>query len=335
MKRKFAIAASCLVLTILVVAGLWWKGLFVPSQANQAVHGDIRQLPPGLGLSLSVNHSNATTITIGTPLVFQITIQNRDAARAAGSSVRREKMKKELDGMVHTGEITREEADSMLKRELVPPAAASVKIEITEKSLSFTREDAQGTAALPWRLKLVGPEVKKVVSLDEKQTAYVTVTVAPEDTAYILKGTYRVRVYFENRSDNQWQGRVSSNPVEITVVDEPKTLPLEEKKEKHLLTVEYYLSLKDFDSAIKAVQQVFSISPKSIDGLVLLGQAQEGKGDFKAALDSYEKAFDEFYQKYPDADHPPAGLMRSIHRMRGKLGIELPVIEEQVSPGNR
>jgi hypothetical protein len=72
-----------------------------------------------------------------------------------------------------------------------------------------------------------------------------------------------------------------------------------------------------------------------IDGFALLGKTQEAKGDYRAALESYERALEEFDRRYPDDDHAPEGVMRGIWRIRKQLGIELPVIEEPVQQERR
>lgn len=325
-----------LVLIALVGVGLWWRGVFAPHPAEQPGRPAAEALLPEL--TLSVNGSSETTITPGMPLIFELMLRNTPAARAAGAGATRERLKEDLDGLVQQGKLTREQAEGLLKKDAVPPPFSAVVITVAAGRFSFLHEGSQGARPVPWRLKMVNPAAPVQVRLDEKQIAWATFVMAPEDTVSIANEAYTVRASFENRSTGQWQGKIISDPVVITVVPAPQAPTAAEQEERHLVLVEYFLALKDHDRAIGAARQALATSPQSIDGLVLLGQAQEAKGEFRAALDAYDKALEEFGQRFGGRSHPhaPVGLIRSIQRMEEKLGIPLaPISEEPSSPGRR
>jgi tetratricopeptide (TPR) repeat protein len=140
---------------------------------------------------------------------------------------------------------------------------------------------------------------------------------------------YALRASFEERSPGQWQGKIISNPVTVTVVDTPATPTVEERKAPDLLRVEYFLGLKDYDHAIAAAQDVLSLDPRSIDGSFMLGTVQESKGDLQSALGAYETALTKFHDRYP-GDDPPEAALQAVRRVRDKLGIKLaPIVESQ------
>jgi hypothetical protein len=208
-------------------------------------------------------------------------------------------------------------------------------ITLAPEGFSFEREGPQGATTLPWRPKMVDPPAPTSVTLDQTQSAWVTFVVAPEETASATKETYRVRASFENRAPGQWQGKIASSRVMITVA-EPSGAPTASEQKKHqLLLGEYFLARKEYDHALGAARQARAIQPQSIDALILLGKTQEAKGDFHAALGAYEQALSEFGRRYPRAGHPPDLFMESIWRMREKLGIRRPGSGEPGPPASR
>jgi hypothetical protein len=321
MKQKILLILLVLVIIGLIGVGLWWKGVF---RLRLTVEHDLKVEPLRPELILTVNGSGRTTITPGTPLVFRLMLRNGMAARTVGAMESRERMKEELDEMVKAKEVTREEADEILKREVVPSPVPAMVITLQAEGFSFEREGTQGVTKLPWSPKIIDPTTPVVVTLDEKQIVYVNFVVAPGETVATIKGTYRVRAYFENKSRGQWKGKVTSNTVVITVIETPPVPTAEEAKEKNLILGEYFLALKEYDRAIESAKQALASAPKSIDGAVLLGKAYEAKGDYKSALESYKMAFNEFLWRNPEAHEPLGMLEQNIRRMERKLGIDQP-----------
>lgn len=327
MKLKILLIFLVLVIIGLIGMGLWWKGVFRPSPT---VEHDRKIEPLRPELILTVNGSGRIKITPGTPLVFRLLLRNGLAARAAGVGESLERMKKELDEMVQNQEMTKEEAEEMMKREKVPTEVPVIVVTVSADGVTFQQETRQGSAKLQWQIKAVEPIAPVIVTLDAKQTASATFVASPETTLSIRKDTYRIRSEFENRVRGQWKGKVTSNEIVITVVETPRDTTVEDKKEEQKSMGGYYRAIKDYERAIGAAKQILMLDPQSIEGLLLLGEAQEDKGDYKAALEAYEESLHRFFKRYPGAGHPPERLMENIWRMRDKLGIELPVIEEPI-----
>lgn len=330
MRPRLLIILVGLASIALVGVGLWWKGGLVPRPTER------RERPAAEPeLSLSVNGSTRPTVTPGTPVVFEVMLRNGLAARAVGEAPARERLRKELDELVQSGELSRHAADAVLNVEPIPSAVPPMVVTVAAEGFSFRRDDPQGAPPLPWQPKMVDPASPAVVTLDEKRIAKATFVVAPEATVAAPKEAYRMRAHFENRASGQWQGKIASNPVVITIVKPPEAPTADEQKKQYLLLGEYFLARKDYEGAIQAARQALIIVPQSIDGLVLLGKAQEAKGEFRPALDAYERALAAFDRRHPHADHPPLGLMLSIRRMEEKLGISPSPAGEEPAPPAR
>ena len=322
MRPSARIILAGLGLIALVGAGLWWKGGVgsPPTEPRDRAGGEAWRPE----LTLSVNGSRRTTVTPGAPLVLKLMLRNGQAARAALAAGARERLKEELEERVQAGELSRQEAEDVLRRDPVPAPGPALVITLAPDGFSFQREGPPGATTLPWRPKMVDPPAPTSVTLDQTRSAWVTFVVAPDETASAAKEAYRVRASFENRAAGQWQGRIVSGRVTITVAQPSGAPTASEQKKQQLLLGEYFLARKDYDQALVAARQALAIHPQSIDGLILLGNAQEARGDVHAALGAYEQALSEFDQRYPDAGHPPDVLMERIWRTRDKLGIQLP-----------
>jgi hypothetical protein len=277
-------------------------------------------------LYLSINNYNKDIITQGTPLIFELVLRNDLAADAATAKVKHERFKQQLNQMVKKKEITPEEAEDLLKLE---PAAPSVKlfiITVDANSFTFSSEGIDKSKHFPLP-KVIEPAAPFVITLDENETAYATAVVSPESTASLEEGTYRIVAHFENRTDKgkQWKGKVDSNTLVLNVIKSMNTS--EERLNKYMAMAEYFMVLRDYENAQDAIKQIFSIEPEFINGFVLRGNIHEAKGEFKEALEAYEKAFKSYRRLYPKFE-PHWGLMGNIRRMRDKLGIELPEVIE-------
>lgn len=331
MSRRVLVILAGVFLIGLVGVGLGWKGVLAPRSVQRRSGAAGEAVRPEL--ILLVNGSGKVTLTPGTPLVFKVMIRNGRAARAALAAEARERLREELEERTQAGELSRQEAEEFLKGEPVPFTVPPMVITLRAEGFSFQREGPPGATTLPWRPKMVDPAVPTAATLDQTRSAWVTFVVAPDETASTAKDTYQVRASFEDRSPGQGPGQIVSNPVVITIVEGPRAPSAQDQKKQYLAAISYHLALKDYDRAIGAAQHVLVLSPQSIDGHILLGQAQEAKGDFRAALEAYESALEEFDRRYPDADHQPRSLKQNVWRMRGKLGIELP--GETVPPASR
>jgi len=327
MKGKLIYLAFAVLLVGLVIVGILWKRKPPPvSMKPEAEKAELSFWPE---ISLSVNNSFETAISPGSPLLFNIVLRNGQAIQAAGAGQARERLTSQLDELAQKGEITRERADIALLQEPGPAVVPSFTISLNPENFSFEQNSPRGRSNVPWKLKMVEPAKSTTATLDDRQFAHAIFVVPPEETLAIAKGAFEVFVSFENRTAGQWQGKIVSDTVVISVGEESSAQSVDERQEKYLILSEYYLAIKNYDQALRAAQKALSVDPNSIEGFIHLGYAKENKGDFRAALESFDKAFVEYRRSYPKSD-PPWALMKNISRMREKLGIKLPdVIEEK------
>jgi len=98
----------------------------------------------------------------------------------------------------------------------------------------------------------------------------------------------------------------------------------DQQQSRQMAMIDYFLAVKDYEGAEKAVNHVLTIKPGLIDGLFLKGKVFEAKGDFNRALDAYEEALAEYIKKSAGREPPPPVFIRGIVRMQDKLGMKEP-----------
>jgi tetratricopeptide (TPR) repeat protein len=274
-------------------------------------------------VSLSVNGALDVVITPNTPLVFEIMIRNEGRSLAVLEGAAFDGIKRDIDELVKTNELTFEEAKDLIERErakIKQVPAFAVKVDAGRFSFNVPNKD--GVEPLPWKTKLVESPGEGVQTLDENNVGYATFVVPPEATVATPEGMMQVFVAFEDRSKEagRWSGKIISNPVSISFVKDTGTP--DQQQNRQMAMIDYCLAVKDYEGAEKAVNHVLTIKPGLIDGLFIKGKVYEAKGDFNRALDAYEKAWDEYVKKSAGRQPPPPMFIRSIVRMQDKLGMK-------------
>ena len=292
------------------------------------VPGNEQEAPetvPPLELLLTANGEESLTITRDTPLVLSLTIANRAAAEAVNAREARETLKEELEAQVREQSMTRERADWVLKREPESAAVVSVTLVVDSGGFSFAFGREGAPAALPWTLKPVAPASPQTLSLDDRTDAGAVFVAAADASKLPPLGEFEISAAFEARSRDgkSWSGKLRSNPVAVTIVEEAKTPG--EKAERSLAFAEYYLKIGDLERAGQGVEAALAEFPTLIRGLCLRGTLLEAKGDFRAALESYQRARVGYRRMFPQSS-PPWGLNEGVQRMLDKLGIKVPEI---------
>jgi tetratricopeptide (TPR) repeat protein len=282
-------------------------------------------------LLLSVNHLNRIAVPAGTPLIFELLLRNGVAARASAAALARRTLQEDLDDEVRSGKLSRQQADARLQQQPVPAPIPSLLVNVGAESFAFSPDSAAASAAIPWRPQPANPAPATPATLDERLSVRATFVVAPDSTTSTAAATYRVRATFENHGAGQWLGTVRSNPVAITILAAPASATTQDRKTQQLELVEYYLAIKDYDRAITTARAVVALDPHTIDGSLLLGDAEQGKGDARAALDAYESGLAEFARQLPH-DHPPRDVLRRVQLLREQLGAGLPDSVEGPAP---
>jgi hypothetical protein len=274
-------------------------------------------------MGLSVNGALDVVITPATPVMFEILIRNEGRSTAALAGATLDGVKSDIDELVKTNELTAEEARQLIEKERAKiKQVPALAVKVDAGRFSFNVEKKGGTEPLPWKTKLVESSGEGHLTLDENNVGYVTFVVPPEATSGTAEGTMQVFVAFENISKEagRWSGKIISNPVSISFVKDTGTP--DQQQSKQMAMIDYFLAVKDYEGADKAVNQVLTIKPGLIDGLFLKGKVLEAKGDFNRALDVYEEALAEYIKKSAGREPPPPVLIRSVVRMQDKLGMK-------------
>jgi hypothetical protein len=276
-------------------------------------------------VSLSVNGALDVVITPETPLVFEILIRNAGRSSAVLEGAAFDGVKRDIDELVKTNELTPEEARHLIEKERAKiKQVPALAVTVDAARFSFNVEKKGGVEPLPWKTKLIESSGEGVLTLDEKYAGHATFVVPPEATAGTGEGTMPVFVAFENiaKEAGRWSGKIISNPVSISFVRDAGTP--DQQQRRQMTMIDYFLAVKDYEGAEKAVKQVLTIKPGLIDGLFLKGKVFEAKGDFNGALDAYEETLAAYIKKNPGHEPPPPVFIRSIIRMQDKLGMKEP-----------
>ncbi len=276
-------------------------------------------------VSLSVNGALDADITPETPLVFEILLRNAGRSSALLEQTAFDGTKQDIDELVKTNELTPEEAQRVVEKERVKiKQVPALAVTVDAMRFSFHVEKKCGLESLPWKTKLIESSGEGVLTLDENNAGHATFVVPPEATAGTAEGTMQVFVAFENisKETGRWSGKIISNPVSISFIRDAGTPDQQQRRQMTL--IDYFLAVKDYEGAEKAVNQVLTIKPGLIDGLFLRGKVFEAKGDFNSALDAYEDTLAAYIKKNPGHGPPPPVFIRSIVRVQDKLGLKEP-----------
>jgi len=318
MKKKLVLL---FVLIVLIVIGIV---VAMKSFTKKAAPPLVAEERP-IEVSLSVNGSLDVVITPETPVIFEILIRNEGRSTATHAGAALDGVKSDIDELVKTNELTAEEARQLIEKERAKTKQVpALAVAVDAAGFSFHVQKKDGVEPLPWKTKLIESSGKGVLTLDENNVGYTTFVVPPNTISGTSEGTVQVFVAFENLSKEagRWSGKIISNPVSISFVKDTGTP--DQQQSKQMAMIDYFLAVKDYEGAEKAVNQVLTIKPGLIDGLYLKGKVFEAKGDFNRALDAYEETLAEYVKKSARHEPPPPVFIRSIVRMQDKLGMNEP-----------
>jgi hypothetical protein len=253
--------------------------LFGAGLATAAVLALVIWLAPGRsrstprpGLTLLVNMRTRVEVTPGTPLVFDLSIGSGPSSPAFTVGSRW--------GAWHT---------------------------------LLRLEEAAANGPVPWVLTLVGPPRSLHMGLDSarrpevttdaslvarleggRHLHSVTLAAAPDVTARIPPGTYRLRAVLETPFWLRWgwRGRVESAPATVVVIDPPTAGEKREHLEAQRLAraAEFHLDTGRFADAHQAAAELVRLRPNESRSYILLGDASAGLNLRQEALDAYRHA---------------------------------------------
>lgn len=250
-------------------------------------------------LTLLVNRAPQATVARGTPLVFDAYL----SATRTGHSIRIGSGSRPWHRLIR---LEQAEAGKALSWDVT---------EIAARSTRYSRNAAGRPTITP-----ESAGVAELQALNHVHT--LTLGVTPEAAALIPAGTYRVRAVVEAPfwPPWRWRGRVTSAPVTITV-QESSASPAgglgDDLQTRRLAeSAAFYLRVKRFADAQRVASELLKLQPRSAHAYILLGEALEGLGHDREALQAYGYALPLLPKTYEE----PRSLLDRISILMRKTG---------------
>ena len=212
----------------------------------------------------------------------------------------------------------------LLRASLILARGESVRVGI---------QDGQWPSAMAWSIS--GPDGKDPgwpVQLVQMNAAEVTLaplqqvtaiwTLSPEDSARLAPGIYQAAVTFDTTkraAEGAWAGSDTSRWITIEVSAEPPEPTDEDRVQRAAILASYQSLTGDTDAAVATLRQALEAAPGEIVLLLQLAETQESGGLIQEALASIERAVNAFYERFPNSDHPPAGLLLVQRRIEAQM----------------
>lgn len=274
---------------------------------------------PQIEMMCRVNDEASVTVYEDEPLIISVAMVNDAAETAASYNIPLKDQIRELEKKFKAEQMEEEE----FKRAVEEIEQSMMKVKVYRiggpsgwpQFIKFQALSENTWREVDWPLKLLKYHpTTQVANLDASTSCYVEFGLDPQDSQR-PKGEFQVRAVVEIVEDKS----VESDVITINFLQE-KMPEAEMSKEENLLTRGRYANKRGmYEDAKKYVQKILKANPYHHSALILLGQIEENRKDFSAALSAYEKALEESYKQYPDRREPPSYLLRKIERIRAMM----------------
>jgi tetratricopeptide (TPR) repeat protein len=144
----------------------------------------------------------------------------------------------------------------------------------------------------------------------------------PADTASLVPDRYTLAVVLtsaDTTPEGAWKGTARSNPVVMSVLEEPAPMPPELKEEKMRVFSSFHLLRGEIEDAVRVIEAHLAEDPESIDGLAMKGEVAVERGNIPEAIRSYQKAIAVHSKRFPDSPEPPVGLYSRLRQLQEQL----------------
>lgn len=250
-------------------------------------------------LSLKINDQYSDTVNKGEPLVLTLQITYPGNLEDEQENRIIDLELEELEERLRDKEITEEEYNQekerleAQKKEIEPPTLGT-QAEPWTRAIAFQSLVDDEWSPLDWSLELLTTNSPDpVLELSSQAIAVARYALSPAEVEKVPEGTHQVKA---TTSD------VESNPVVIGISREEDKSPRPTKLESN---VGYYMLRGAFDQAQALVNAALALAPASVLAIMLKGDLQRAMGNIGEALESYEKAREEFIAQDPDFWEPP------------------------------
>jgi hypothetical protein len=192
--------------------------------------------------------------------------------------------------------------DAVLMRNVAAPFPLDLN------SLTLAIAPAQGPA-LPWPLRRVTQFAAAPTLGLANDSVRVVWLLTAEETVGLVPGEYTATF--------SWAGR-SAQAVKFSIAPSPGTLPDNDEIRRAVLQSQTALYLDD-NGAIAALVPAEARYPESIPLLVQRAKAHVQRAEYREALLATHRARAIFDRTFPDAEHPPAGIIQVENKARAEL----------------
>jgi len=266
-------------------------------------------------ISCSVADGDTTTIYHNQPLVFSVSITNKEAYKNWQWNMAADEWIQELEANFKAGKLSEEDFNQ--------------EKEVAIKGKKTGKTDTLGTPAHPWyeqlkfyvfqddsiqkeawpvsRLGITPNEATAV--LDENANYLLYCHMPPEIVSLIKPGSYSIKVLL---------GDVWSNQVKISVL--PGDIPpaVLQSAEMQIRLGQYYWLTGNADKVFSYANAVLQKDTSNLEALILRGESHILKENYKLALMDFEKALQLHNKKFPGLYEPPEYLIGTIEWLQQK-----------------
>jgi hypothetical protein len=265
-------------------------------------------------IHLSANGDITDTISRGEPLLLELVLMNREARSAASWNLAAERRLGQLKELLDQKKIT-DSAYQKEKTELEGQLRKSTTIRWGSSGQPWTqlarwtiRSISTGTI-VTWPVQLLRhPKPQDVAVLDENAYYISYFGVDPAGMNLVPAGEYILQVTINN---------YDSDPVRIQVVSSPVN---QEDLIQLGKTGNFYRHAGDAPRALAVAEKILSINPRSLNGLVLKGDAMVLQRSFLPALEVYNLALKEYGIQAGEQAEPPDYILNMISFIKAELG---------------
>ncbi len=157
------------------------------------------------------------------------------------------------------------------------------------------------------------PKVADMAVVDFDHIQHIVLATSPETMRAVAPGTYGVRAALEASSQ---RGGVESPSVTVVVREAGATLDRDRlERDRVVSSAEFYLETKRFEEARRLVEDLVSREPRNPGAWMRLGDALDGLGKPREALNVYRRALAVSPRTYEE----PTLLYERMGAMRRKL----------------
>lgn len=321
---KRAAGAALVAFLVVAAGGAYWWQRRTTSRGEQEPAGAAAEQPPAAlpDVSLQVNAADSVNIRPGFPLLLRVRLANPRAINAALRQRLDDREASAVREQMSRGAIARENAEKRLAALTGKPRPGALALPAGaewERLVSFRLAERDGKQQ-PFETSLIPSVQPQPRALNAEQTVELEYGVAPEETAPLTPGEYRLVAVLDAPAPEAWQGRVESLPVKVVVAEASSShLDPTEEERLHLGAARYYHAVRNLTKALEHVQKALAARPHSVPANIVFGELKEDSGDLAGALEAYQGALKEYEGQHPKALEPHQYLTMKTSALLHKL----------------